>query len=200
MALVFLDVETTGLDSKNCRIIQIALYIPKIDQGLDLKLKAEDGELQAGAFKVNGIDPDTLNDDDRMSQADGIRELIRWCHKHSGGTRLNVCCHNADFDQAWVKEWFTREKMSFKDTFHWSWECTYKMYTSLRNWGLIRPRGVKLTDLCNYLNIRVKGAHDALADVKMTVEIYKRLYNFIHSADINVLRTGKTQQPTEVEA
>lgn len=195
--MVVLDVETTGLDPVNCRILQIACYIPRLEKSLNLKLRAEDGEVQPKALEVNGLSMEEINSEERLSQADGCKALVEWISETLQGHRANVCCHNSEFDQAWIRNLFEREGHDFGSTFHYSWECTYKLFLTLRNLRWIKPRSVQLGDLTTYFGLPPFAAHDALGDVKATARLYFHYFKFLSTGDRGLLERGAAKRLAE---
>jgi hypothetical protein len=85
--------------------------------------------------------------------------------------------HNASFDGPFLKAWFERVDLYFPGDFRIL--CTlqranwlFHEYPSLR-----RPRDLKLGTLCKYfgIDLPLDQAHTALADVRATVELFRRI-------------------------
>ncbi len=98
------------------------------------------------------------------------------------GTRLwqaRLVAHNAAFDGPFLRKWFERQHLHFP--------ADYRIYCTLQRafWffqehpDLRPPPDFKLGTLCNHFGIRFHPdeAHDALADVRATVELYRSLRN-----------------------
>lgn len=98
------------------------------------------------------------------------------------GSRLwqaRLVAHNAAFDGPFLRKWFERQQLHFP--------ADYRIYCTLHRalWffqehpELRPPPDFKLGTLCNHIGIRLHPdeAHDALADVRATVELYRWLRN-----------------------
>lgn len=170
MPLIFLDTETTGLCPKENRIIQCFAKIPQLGVSINLEMNPGGGVIEDAALAVNGKTREELLSRD-LTQKQGAIQLAQWVHDHIG-YRGNVVCHNSPFDKPMVEEWFGREGLNFGKTFFYQWECTYAIATWMRSRKVIKPKSLKLVDLCNYFGIQIKNAHEASADVEATIELY----------------------------
>ena len=171
MPLIFLDTETTGLDANENRIVQCFAKIPKLGVSINLEMNSEDGVIDEEALKINGLKRDDLLSRD-LSQKQGAIQLAQWVFEHTG-KRGEVVCHNSEFDRAMVIAWFKRENLSFRKSFQWQWQCTMQIAMFLRSRKVIRPKSLKLKDLCAYFGIKLVNAHEAGADVQGTIELYR---------------------------
>jgi DNA polymerase III alpha subunit (gram-positive type) len=182
MALVFLDTETTGLDPKDNRIIQCYAKIPKLGVSINLEMHPGDGEIEDEALAVNGLTREELLSRD-LTQKQGAIQLAQWIYDHLG-KRAEVVCHNAPFDKPMVEHWFKREGLNFAKTFYWQWQCTYILAMFFRSMKIIKPKSLKLIDLCDYFGIKLENAHEAGADVQGTIELYHVFYKMAKTMEI----------------
>ena len=186
---MFLDVETGGLDADRNPVLQIAMGIPKEDKWANLKIQAGGLKVDDAALAVNGLKRDDLESNERLTQAAGAIAVKNWVEENVGG-RAEIVAHNAQFDKRFVEAWFGRVGVPFERTFHYLWMDTMGLFLVLRNLGLIFPQSLKLSGLCAYFKIPLIGAHDALVDIRATVELF-RLYNeFIKTGDKELLKHG----------
>lgn len=194
--LVFLDVETGGLDPKTRPVLQCGIVIPKLNKTLNVKCRAGGLKVDPAALEINGLTMDDMEDPNRLTQVQGALAVKDFILEHVGG-RAEVVCHNEKFDGAFIQEWFDRVGVPFRDCFHYQWECTLKLFLTLRNRRKINPPNLKLGTLCKYFGIPLENAHDAVADVWATVELY-RLYNrFLDSGDFSLLEPGAYERLQE---
>jgi DNA polymerase III epsilon subunit-like protein len=178
---LFLDVETTGTDEEKHRIVQLYAKFPVSGKDINLFIKpCEDDEsfyLSPGALKITGIDMLDLCTNG-LGQREAMIMLTRFVMENNAGQRVKVVGHNSDFDFRFVMATYKRLSMEFKNTFYFNWLCTQKWATILQHEGLIRTYSMKLTSLCEEFGIETSGAHDAAADINMTIALYNKLKEF----------------------
>jgi DNA polymerase III epsilon subunit-like protein len=192
--LCFLDTETTGTDPDKNRIIQLYAEIPKIGESINIEMRPEDGEVEPKALEVNGLTMEQIQDPSRMTQKEGMLALKRWITKHYKGRRAQVVAHNAEFDCRFVHKTVERELNSdaYRSMFHYQWECTLKLFLTLRNLRRIHPVSLKLGDLAHYFGLPTP-THEASADVKCTIQLYKVYYDVMTSLPKEVWQNGETK-------
>jgi DNA polymerase-3 subunit epsilon len=151
-----LDVETSGLDPRRHRIIQVAVVVT--DAGGDIV--DEWSSLvhprfgRAGPSHVHGLRRADLRDAPRFAAiAPALVDRLE-------GTV--VVAHNADFDWAFMLREFQRAKVPAPLIGRL---CTLRLSRSLDPERLLRHR---LSDLCDRLGIEVTQPHDAAADARAT--------------------------------
>ncbi len=159
--IVFFDIESTGLNIVKDRIIQIALIKYSKDS-----LFPEEKEylLNPGvpigdeAFAVHGISVDMVRNKPSFSQI--AEELFTWI----GSADLSG--YNSDrFDIPMLMEEFARAGFDF-NLDHRSTIDVQKIFYKME------PRTLKAA-LKFYCGKDLEGAHDALADVRATVDVLK---------------------------
>ncbi len=159
--IVFFDIESTGLNVIKDRILQIALikYSPNESEPKELEMLINPGiPIAPEAMAVHGITPERLRNEPAFSQvAQKLYDFI-------GNADLGG--YNSDrFDIPMLLEEFSRvgidlqiEKRRTVDV----QKIFYKM----------EPRTLKAA-LRYYCDKDLEGAHDALADVRATVDVLK---------------------------
>ena len=157
---VVLDVETTGIDRKNDRMVEIAIlavsngniveqYQTLVNPGIPIS---------PGAYSTHGIsDADVASAPKAESIAADIAERLR------GKT---VVGHNVTFDLAFIETAFRdagiTEKLFYIDTHSFS----RKLFPTFPKYGL--------QDLLSLLHIEKEEAHRALGDVISTYRLFER--------------------------
>lgn len=154
---IFIDLETTGLDSKKDRILQIA-GIVKIDGKIKEKFnfKSKKSVFLKNLCDVLDKHIDPYNKNDKAY-------LVGW---------------NSKFDSDFLHQAFKLySKSSFGNYMHHmsidiQQLCAYKFMKK----GIV-PRSFKLEDIARYFKIPCssKKFHDAMYDINITNEIYKKL-------------------------
>jgi DNA polymerase III subunit epsilon len=166
MSLVFLDTETTGLDPKKERLIEIACYQTNesggaTNQHLHHYMNPEQ-TISYGAEKVHGLNNAMLKDKPLFSTI--AQELIDFI---SGKT---VVAHNAPFDVGFINAELKRCKHKVKDitricTIIDSLSVAKKKHPKARN---------SLDALCKryQVNNSERTLHGAMLDAKLLAQVY----------------------------
>lgn len=185
--IVFFDVETGGLNPAVHPIIQIAAVV--VDEqfreleSVEMKLRFDEKQADASALLANGYSPEiwkreaidsslALGRIDSILRAHATYEKISARGKSYSVARLGA--HNARFDCDFLAAWFKAAGMF----------CPAAIYEPLCTLNLARwcslfdphpPADHKLETLCRWLDIQHAHAHDALADVRATVDVASAL-------------------------
>lgn len=204
--LVFLDLETTCSNPDVAEPIQIAMVA--VDEGysivdeFEMKIVFDTEKASAAALKKNhhdaGVWAREAYEPEVAAQRvnDFFWDHATWEYTSKAG-KTNTWCecagHNiARFDGP-VLDRFIRGHGEWPKAALWATATLDTMH--LARWvAHITERpflGFALETLANYLNIGFEGkAHDALADVKMTVEVAKKLEDMLAEAFQGGLITG----------
>lgn len=160
---VIIDVETTGLDSENDDIIELAAIRVIDHQVADMMsvLVKVDREIPESIIKLTGITQ-------KMMEEQGVylKEALIMLFDFIESSPL--VSHNISFDRAFINEACRREGVPgirnvCKDTL------------ALARRKIDDVQDYKLATLVKHFNIRVEEEHRALADCKMTFELYEKL-------------------------
>jgi DNA polymerase III epsilon subunit family exonuclease len=164
---IIFDLVTTGLKSTKLPVDIIEISAIKVIKnhlrnGHTLEtftalVKPKRGNLNLQASAVNGITQEMIDND-----GDYIRTALSQFIEFSGN-RLLVA-YNVDFDR-----WFLNRELREHDIKkRYKYECAYliarKAFPNLENY--------KLTTVASKLEIDLNGAHRALADCLMTLQVY----------------------------
>lgn len=168
--LAFIDVETTGLEPDYHEVIEVAAVRldPRtldIQVEMDAKVRPDRPErAEREALEQNGYTPEDWTD---------ARPLVEVLAQLT--PVLSGCClagHNVGFDWAFLRSSYRRVDALQPDV-DYHFVDTASLAWPLVAAGLIeRP---KLEALCNHFGISNEGAHSAPADVRRTIEVYRRL-------------------------
>ena len=160
MQITFFDLETTGVDTKNDRIVQICLikktlfdeetetYTWLVNPGIPIP---------QGASDVHGITDDMVADAPTFKRiADQILDII--------GYDDPICGFNSNaFDVPLLFNEFQRAGI----TWHWQ---NHQLIDAGNIFKLREPRTLSAASLF-YLGKELKDAHDATNDVRCTIEV-----------------------------
>jgi DNA polymerase III epsilon subunit-like protein len=88
-----------------------------------------------------------------------------------------LVAHNAEFDGMFLRQWFERLGLFLPASYRVFCTLQRAMWLFHENRSLAPPPDFKLGTLCHYFGIPFPAheAHDALVDVRATVELYRRM-------------------------
>ncbi|QHJ84055.1 MAG: hypothetical protein [Caudoviricetes sp.] len=186
MRYLFYDTETTGFPDDYVPIdadsqphcVQIAAIMTDESGSelscINLTVKPDGWSIPASASRIHGIT-------NEIASKIGIREVV------AGGVFYDLICqsdmvvaHNEKFDRKIVKTMLARSRPQWK--FKTPSECTMEMATPLLNLpptdrmiaaGFDKPKPPKLEECYKFFfGEELKGAHDALIDVRACARVY----------------------------
>lgn len=190
--LVAIDIETGGLDPNYHEILQIAILPldsdikPRrdvmpfyIEMAPEHPQRVEDEALRMNGLDIirityRGHDPDKAKD----MLEDWVDKLGLSHTKYGNRKRLMPLAHNWQFDSAFIKAWLGISL--FGEIFDSRSRDTQVAAAYLNDQAAMRGdvvpfSKIKLSWLCNKLNVENVRAHDALQDCMATAEVYRRL-------------------------
>ena len=189
MAVVYFDLETGGLNGKIHPIIQIAAIAVDEDfnelETYEAKIKFKDENTDPEAMKANNFDPLVWQKEGR-GPVEVSKEFAAFVKRHADlenvskkGNSYKSCQmagHNAaTFDRPFLGEWYNRMDGYCPA----DWRVLDTMQLALWYFHVTdrpRPLNFQLETLCAEFGIELTGdAHDALVDVRATMELAKVL-------------------------
>lgn len=189
MNLIFFDLETGGLEMTH-PIIQIAAIAvnPVFEEvdSIELKLRFDQEKADPEALKINHYDAGVW-EREAIPPADAVRRLAKFIEPHKAiemvskrtGNPYKVAClagHNAaTFDGPRLQRLFRDHKAFLPADPRVLCTVQLAMWWALRHG--VRPKSFKLGDLCEHFGIPVAAGdtHDALADVRLTIALARKL-------------------------
>lgn len=189
MSLVFVDIETTGLNPRRDAVTQLAAIAVDYEMSV-----AEEFEVKVW-FNWKAVPKDTLQIS-RFDAATWQRDAVRpkaaarmfgaFLRRHASvtvqGRRgryavARLAAHNAAFDGEFLSRWYRRLGVFLPA--HPRTLCTLQraLWLFEEHVELGAPPDFKLLTLCEHFGVELAecDAHDALADVRATVELYAAL-------------------------
>lgn len=159
--IVFFDIEATGLNVLRDKIVQIALikYSPNVEEPEELEMMINPGiPISPEAMKVHGITPEMLKNKPTFQQ------VAQQLYDFIGEADLGG--YNSDrYDIPMLMEEFARVGMELNIDNRNNVDVQKIFY-------MMEPRTLKAA-LRLYCGKELEGAHDALADVRATVDVLK---------------------------
>ena len=179
MNLLWIDVETTGLNPEIHEIIDIAL-VETDRQGnilatFNSKLKPQHTQYEIRALEVNGYTPELWKN---APEKNFVFEEIGKTFSHSElytPAGWNIA-FDMDFCKYKLKQYGLKIHHHSLDLMGMGWSPEYDCYNGSTKWdGLNNIEKPHLEHLCKMLGVEYKDAHTAMGDVRMCIECYKRI-------------------------
>jgi DNA polymerase III epsilon subunit-like protein len=187
--IVFVDIETGGLDPKKNPIIQIGAAA--VDEHLEVleafetKIQFDERKASADALRKNHYHPGVWANEG-LPAKQAAREFAEFLRRHASVAMLSakgesyqvaqLVAHNASFDGPFLFEWFEKQGVYLPAKRLVLCTMQLAMWNCL-GLGDEGPRSFKLQDLCEYFGVpfHAAKAHDALGDVTATVELFRAM-------------------------
>lgn len=183
MKCLYLDLETTGLDAKKCSIVQLGITIEidnEVKHNLCIYVKPFDGcVIEPGVEAVHSLIPKAQSSGQTYKEVytNLIKLMKEYVDKYNKKDKFFLIGYNVGFDDGFMREMWRRNR----DVYYGSWFWWPPLDVAVLACQYLkgerhRIENCKLSTLAAYLNIeRQGGAHDALSDIHLTREIYKRV-------------------------
>lgn len=179
--ILWLDVETTGLNPKVNSIIDLGAIIEidnKIEGLIRLQPKPfKDDPIENKALEVNKITRKELSER-TFSQEDFVitlrDKLSLSVNKFNKNDKFVIAGYNVGFDTDFLRQAFYRTK----DKYYGSWffwpSIDVQCEVAKAILGGLLCKNYQLETICKYYNIPIE-AHSALEDIKATRDLYIKL-------------------------
>ncbi|MBN2480087.1 MAG: DUF3820 family protein [Parachlamydiales bacterium] len=158
---IYYDTETTGIDSKNDRIIEIAAYDPVLDKTFN-KLINPKMNIPPESTQIHNITDEMVKDADTFEIVG--KEFINFCE----GETILIAHNNDSFDKYFLENEFTRNNITipnftYIDSLKWA-----------RKYRPDLPRH-SLQYLRQIYNVEANQAHRALDDVIVLYKVFDKM-------------------------
>ena len=182
MKLLYLDTETTGVDPKVDSIFQIScIYVDTNDPGLtlsyDYKLAPyKNRYLTPIAKEKTGRTDEEINNFPRQDLVfkEFQEEICSKVDRFNRSDKMFLLGYNIAFDDSFLREWFSFNGDRYYGSYFWNPPLDAMTYAGLKLMGM-RPSlpNFQLTTVYKALTgTEIEGAHDAMADVRATKELF----------------------------
>jgi len=171
--IAFVDIETTGVDPYKHEILEIGCLVAKQnDDGsfvmieeFEVKVKPEHIEnAEPQALRINGYD------EANWMFAHTLEEALRLMNQKLGDDATMIA-HNITFDYSFIINAYSR--LGMKDPFFHKYDTLTMAMMRFKDEE--DTQRLSLRALCEKFGIKNEKAHTALADVRATFEVFKRL-------------------------
>ncbi len=187
--IVVFDVETGGLDPNRHPVIQFAAIacdgLWGEVESMELKIKFDPKTADPKALEVNHYNPEVWATE-AVAESRALDWIAQFFRRHATVSKISaqkkpytvarICAHNAPFDSGFLAAWFKRAGV-FCPAACFEPLCTLNLARWLTLGAPNPPANHKLGTLCEWLGIDLPAeeAHDALADVRATVQLARML-------------------------
>lgn len=181
---IYLDTETTGLDTQKHAIIEIAGII-EIDGVEEFEFSwhmcpAKGKLVNAEALKVNGITIDEIRkyDPQEVVYNKFVQLLDKYINKYDSTDKFYCYAYNSGFDQRFIDQWFQDNKNQYMFSYtHWPWISVDVLAAIFAEGQRDNFRDFKLDSVAEALGIYVDESqlHGGLYDVILMKQIYEIL-------------------------
>ena len=169
--LVFIDLETTGMDLCQHEIIEIACLVVdpetlEIKKRFERKIMPEHLEKAAPeALKITGFSKEIWE-----KEAQPLEKVLQ--NLNQLAPKGMFIGWNVSFDRPFLERAFREQEMLLNFDYHW---LDVSMLVYERFFSDKDPKRLRLTDFCEVLKIPRGKKHTAMADTLATFKVYKAL-------------------------
>ncbi|SRR5260221_2125648 len=179
--LVVCDIETAGIPV-SYDIIQIAAVVVSTEdfsekETFEAKLKFDPTKAEKSALEINHYSTEAWKD--AVEPAVGLNKLAKLFERHRYAKRVSAAGrgytvaiaagYNGGFDSERIM-FQSRKRGIFQPV-----DPRFLDIMQLAFWRQLDLDSYKLTSIAKHFGLDVSKAHDALADVRLTIEVLKRL-------------------------
>ncbi|HUV12052.1 MAG TPA: 3'-5' exonuclease [Acidobacteriota bacterium] len=183
MKVFWLDLETGGLDPEVNPILQLGYVIEingrRVREGRIISSGFEGCEIHPEALEVNGLDPKKVEawppESEMYEKLIGI--VNTFVNRFDKTDKFVIGGFNVGFDVEFLRAMFKRQK----DKYFGAW-FAFQFIDPASIVRFIQYAGamdefarMKLTDLAKYFQVDRPDAHDALADIEMTIDVVRKM-------------------------
>ena len=187
--LVFVDIELAAVGRRRAilQIAAIAVSRSLVEQeSFEAKIRLDESKFRPMSVRNRHFDLAQWRHEGRSPKAVAC-DFARFLTRHASavvpgadGRPLIVAqlvAHNAEFDGVFLREWFEGLGLFFPASYRIFCTLHRAMWHFHEDRAMMPPRDFKLGTLCRHFGVPFNDyeAHDALTDVRATVELYRRM-------------------------
>lgn len=180
--LLWIDTETTGLDPNRNGIVSIAGIIDNngtVERSFQFEMRPTGRFAEDSALEINGYTKAKIK---KLTPWEKV--LPEFLHEISGPDKLTLAGQNVKFDNKFVRSWFG-PNVEY-------WDLMVDQSAPVDTLEIAKKLDYlpsrKLGDLCDIFGVRLDNAHNAMADIKATRELYYVMVDKLEGAKQNELR------------
>ncbi len=176
--LLFIDIETGGLDPSRHSLLSLALVVWEDMMIIDSQeILLNDGILNVTeeALSINKIDIEK-HKRVAISPALAIEKILLFINKHFPQQgKITLAGHNVQFDISFLRLLFTKNKQEFSNFFSHRIIDTSSILYYLYLAGYIKQKAISSDEAFDYFGIKVEGRHTAKGDAIATAQLFTKL-------------------------
>lgn len=191
MNYLYIDFETTGLDTKHCAPIEIAA-IPVIHGERLEPFVANIKPFVGSQVSKEALDVSKKNLTEIYSYEDQsivFKRFNEWLNQFD--TMFCIKAYNSEFDEAFLLNWFTRNN-SHSDYVHKFYPGSKCILKEARR--KIKIKSYKLGNVCKHLNVELTNAHSALNDIAASLKVDELLQGMDKSIENDIKMNYKQKR------
>lgn len=182
----YFDVETTGVDKIKNGLTQFAAIVvidgEEVDSiSLDINTDTyiRDIDVAQEALDVTGKTIEMITS--YPSQQEQFKKLINfldtYIDRYNKEDKFTPAGYNVQFDLGFLQEWFKENDHKFFGSyFHYKDADVFSISKILKHLGITNLPNDKLGTLCEHYGVDLgEDAHDAVADIRATRDLYIRM-------------------------
>ena len=178
---LFFDCETTGLNAIKNGIIQIAGIIEINNEevkSFNMKIKPFVYDtVEPEALAVSGTTLEDIKgfEDPKIAYDNIVTIFDKYVDKYDRNDKFLVCGYNVRFDIDFLKEFFVKNGDDYLFSYFGQVRDPLPVIQYLSSMGKINTINNKLSTMCEYFGIDIKGAHDAMVDIRATKSLAEKI-------------------------
>lgn len=187
--LVFVDIELAPVRRRRAILQIAAIAVSRSLMELDsfeAKIRLDESRIVPSMVPNRHFDLRLWREEARSPKAVAC-DFSRFLTRHASavvpgadGRPLIVAqlvAHNAEFDGVFLRDWFERLGLFFPASYRIFCTLHRAMWYFHEDRAMMPPRDFKLGTLCRHFGVPFNDyeSHDALTDVRATVELYRRM-------------------------
>ena len=205
--ILYFDTETTGTNSFNHEILQIAGLV-EVNGKIVEKFEFKSRPLKLSTIEPEALAVNGLNMDDILRYPDPSEtfvKLMKIFEKYVDSRKKDKTSEdkfypagqNIDFDVKFLRSFFYQNNNKFFGAyFNYDYVDLRMMMSSLKAWGLVDLKDLKLSTIADFFFPGKKfDAHNAVADIEMTRDCilkYKEIY--VNQQAVRNVITGQSDE------
>jgi DNA polymerase-3 subunit epsilon len=184
---MFIDTETTGVDTRTSGVYQIGGIIIAGKRGEEFEFNCDiftEDEISPKAFEKTKI---TLKDISKYPPPDQIHQqfiniMDKYVDRYDKKDKFVVFAYGSEFDQRILSNWFYKLGDDYFRSWFWHpWICIMNLAMYALQGDRKELENFKLLTVAEYLHVRVKEdkLHTALYDAQLAKKVYHKLVDRI---------------------
>ena len=182
---LWIDFETTGLDTAKCGILQFAYIIEDqkthevVKRNKYIMRPFEGAEFEDYAMEMSGMTITKAKNQgakEDLAMIWFLKEIAPYVNKMDKNSFFTPAAYNSPFDMAFLKSWFEREGVEFKHYFTHNNIDPLALMRILQAEGVYPGKSLKLANVYKAMfGGDVSEAHNAAWDVEAARKIYRAI-------------------------